>query len=290
MLPSTRPGRKLTGEVVKQKNPLRFNSSASEAAPKCSAKKDSMSPMARGAAAAAASASSGKQVQDLAADIEAAAKLGASFVQEHQHQEDQHVESGGDETVLESDHDCVAVDTEGGQEEAVQKQGGKGKADQMQQQSIEQVTQNLIGEFEKAKASAANTNLPCDEELLASLESCLANGRVDPRTDVGQRFNRWNKKPENAKELEEFVAARQAAGHGKQSAVAEFRVKWAKTLHQETIQGKKYVKSFTKIDKNKGTMRIFAKLVEGMGYFYDPQGAIRRAQMYYLHLYKIYKK
>ena len=103
-------------------------------------------------------------------------------------------------------------------------------------------------------------------------------GTSQPRGLVGQRFQRWRAKPDNGPEVDDWVKKRLAEGCNKQKAIAEFRVSFAKKLKEGiSAKGKKWEKTYSKIDRQKGKMKIFSRLVEDMGFFYDPQGAIRRA-------------
>lgn len=114
------------------------------------------------------------------------------------------------------------------------------------------------------------------EELKKSIE----NAFVDVRGGLGQRFQQWMKDPEHREEYDKYVNCKVDEGNKTQNVKAAFRVEWAKKELSKIELSKDYTKSYEEVEKDTGTYRVFACLVEKLGFRFDPKGAVRRATAY----------
>eukprot|EP00974_Lingulodinium_polyedra_P021411 2068619-Lingulodinium_polyedra.AAC.1 len=71
-----------------------------------------------------------------------------------------------------------------------------------------------------------------------------------------------------------------AAGMKPNEAKHAFRQEWAKETFKERFQGEAFEKQRAKVDTEKGKYVCFAKLVEEMGFNFDPAGALARAEQH----------
>ena len=120
-----------------------------------------------------------------------------------------------------------------------------------------------------------------DKGKLKELQAALAAGHMESTSPLYQKFGRWARKNESNKaELEQFLEKAKKAGKTANEAKANFRMVWANREIAAVTKGSSYTKQYEKIGKEFGDMKIFACLVEAMGFHYDPAGAVARAEKY----------
>ena len=113
------------------------------------------------------------------------------------------------------------------------------------------------------------------------LKAAIEAQDMDTSTGLYQKFGRrMRADPMKQKAMHDFVVAQQAMGVKTQDAKKMYRLQWLREEMQEVTSVQQYVESYKKIESEKGQMKCFAVLVESLGWWYDPEGAVRRATKY----------
>ncbi|CAK0833824.1 unnamed protein product [Prorocentrum cordatum] len=149
---------------------------------------------------------------------------------------------------------------------------------------IVHVAEAYAKEFRKAtevKPTMSNEVGAKTKELIVQMTDALKTNTVEPRSGLGQRFSTAHKPgTDNAKKLEAYVKRRGDEGVKTNDAKKEFRIQWAKEQLDSITHGKKETNEWQEVDEETGTYVPFAVLVEKMGFFFDPEGALERAKKY----------
>lgn len=135
----------------------------------------------------------------------------------------------------------------------------------------------LFADIEKQLSTCfkvPDINVQQDENdgLGKALSAAVTNNTFDIRGSLGQRFNKAH--PKGCELHTKY--------HQNKTWESKrlFRIEWAKDELKKIKVTKSHGKVSKTIDKNKGVYKPFACLVEGQGFSFDPQGAIRRASRY----------
>ena len=100
------------------------------------------------------------------------------------------------------------------------------------------------------------------------LDAAVKDGKVDPRSGLGQRFSREHKDNADFKKLQ-----------GRE-AVASFRVEWAKRKLNEVRMENSHTRSYSQVDENVGEYLPFECIVEKYGFAFNREKAIQKATVY----------
>jgi hypothetical protein len=136
--------------------------------------------------------------------------------------------------------------------------------------------ESLLKSFCKANAESGGGQ-PKDDSVqadkLKELEQALKAGKLDPKSGAGQKWYRTYIK-KNAPKADEYKAAE------KSKTTTDLFKEFVEAEHEKCTTGKKWSKSFSRIDSKKGTYKPFGKIVIDEGGWDDPEavaGATRLA-------------
>jgi len=145
-------------------------------------------------------------------------------------------------------------------------------------QKVEDVEAALT-KYAKETIAAENNAAPStpgdkDTDFENLLNKAIADGDFDTKytSPLGHKFGRAFRPGQEG--YDEFKACRTLAQK------KAFRVQWATRVLKEIDASKTNEQSFKKVDKHKGALLTFSKIVEEYGYAHNPTLAITRATNY----------
>jgi hypothetical protein len=125
---------------------------------------------------------------------------------------------------------------------------------------------------EAAQLAAAPVFDPKDAPMVGQLQSALADGAIDIRSNLGQQFCRYVKKDEDGMKGYALCKTHEAK--------KKFRLDWAERRLNDLRVTRTHERAYRSVDETKGVYVSFGTLVESYGVHYDKAAAISAALRY----------